>query len=56
MKAVRDGGAVMYDNGQFLLLGNYDGTAKNELWKSTLEKKMLASAFPANLFSLTKIE
>ena len=56
MKSVRDGGGIIYDNGQFLLLGNYDGTAQNELWKSTLEKKMLTSEFPANLFSVTKIE
>ena len=56
MKAARDGGGVIYDNGQFLLLGNFDGTANDELWKSTLEKKMLSYEFPANRFSVTKIE
>ena len=40
MKQTRDSGNVIYDNGKFVLIGGFDGQA-NELWKSTLEKKLL---------------
>ena len=55
MKQNRDSGNVIYDNGKFVLLGGFDGQP-NELWKSTLEKKLLNISEPAFYFTVTKIE
>ena len=55
MKQKRDSGNVIYDNGKFVLIGGFDGLP-NELWKSTLEKKLLSMSEPAYYFTVTKID
>lgn len=55
MALKRDSGRVFYDNGNFMLMGNFDGEQKNELWKSTVEKRPLPSSEAAYSFSLTKV-
>ena len=55
MALARDSGNIFYDSGKFVLLGNFDGRMFNELWKSTLEKKALATTEAAYSFSLTRV-
>ena len=54
MKRSRDSGNVIYDNEKFVLIGGFDGQP-NELWKSTLEKKLMNTSEPAYYFTITKI-
>ena len=55
MKQKRDSGNVIYDNGKFVLVGGFGGQP-NELWKSTLEKKLMNISEPAYYFRVTKID
>ena len=55
MRVQRDSGGIIYDNGKFVVIGGFKGHP-NELWKSTLEKKLLESTESMHSFTITRIE